>query len=119
MPTISKSPSKSKQRLLTVANRLPITIKKTNGDYNYSISSGGLVTGLSGLPKDFYDTLWYGWAGLDVPEEDVAKVEDEIMKEHGGIPLWVNNELMDLHYNGYSSKSITILLHSDQMLIAG
>lgn len=111
MPTIPRRSSTSKQRLLTVANRLPITIKKGEGDYTYSISSGGLVTGLSGLPKDSYDTLWYGWAGLDVPEEDVAKVEAEIMKAHGGIPLWINNELMDLHYNGYSNGILWPLFH--------
>ncbi len=39
-------------RLLLLSNRLPITIKKgDDGDYSFSMSSGGLVTGLSGLRK--------------------------------------------------------------------
>jgi len=104
MPEILDSPGESKQRLLTVANRLPITIKKVNGQYTYGKSSGGLVTGLSGLPKS-YDALWYGWAGTQLPEGDVAKVEEELMKDQGGVPLWIDDELMDLHYNGFSSKS--------------
>lgn len=104
MPDAPNSPNQGKQRLLTVANRLPITIKKNDGQYTYGKSSGGLVTGLSGLP-DSYNALWYGWAGTQVPEGDVAKVEEEMMKDQGGVPLWIEDDLMDMHYNGFSSKS--------------
>ena len=39
-------------RILVVANRLPISIKPTNeGEFEYSISSGGLASGLRGLSK--------------------------------------------------------------------
>ena len=91
------------QRMLTVANRLPITIKKIDGKYTYSQSSGGLVTGLSGL-SDQYEKLWFGWAGLEVPQEDVATVEKDIKDQYGGRPLWIDDALMESHYNGYSSK---------------
>lgn len=106
MPEIPDSPNQGKQRLLTVANRLPITIKKTNGEYTYGKSSGGLVTGLSGLP-DSYNALWYGWPGTHVPEEDLKQVEEEMMKDQGGVPLWIDDELMELHYNGFSSKLLS------------
>lgn len=51
MPAFDETPS-PKGRLLLVSNRLPITIKRSDeGHYDFSMSSGGLVAGLSGLAK--------------------------------------------------------------------
>jgi len=66
-------------RLLIVANRLPITIKKRpdvrnpfnwlsmltrgKGEYKYTISEGGLATALSGLKKTM-SFIWIGWTGI-------------------------------------------------------
>lgn len=51
-------------RLLVVSNRLPVTVNKDQktGEYNFKMSSGGLVTGLSGLKKMMSFT-WIGWPG--------------------------------------------------------
>lgn len=49
------------QRLLVISNRLPVTITKTD-EWQYSMSSGGLVSALSGLGKDMVFT-WFGWPG--------------------------------------------------------
>lgn len=51
-------------RLLVVSNRLPVTVNKDqkSGEYNFKMSSGGLVTGLSGLKKMMSFT-WIGWPG--------------------------------------------------------
>ena len=47
--------AEGKARLLVVSNRLPVTIKKnaegSDTPYTYSLSSGGLVSALSGLKK--------------------------------------------------------------------
>lgn len=93
------------RRLLIVANRHPITVKRTtDGQYTYNISSGGLVTGLSGLPPSLKDSsVYYGWPGIDIPADKVKEVEAG-MADKGGVPLWIDGKLMDLHYNGYSSK---------------
>lgn len=51
-------------RLLIVSNRLPITIKRKNKrEYEFSMSSGGLVSALSGLKKSI-SFLWIGWPGI-------------------------------------------------------
>lgn len=98
-------PIEGSQRLLLVANRLPITLAKNNGasEYSFSISSGGLVTGLSGLQKTT-KFKWYGWPGKTVPQQDIAEVEQGLAEKHGAIPIWVDSALMDLHYNKYCSK---------------
>lgn len=51
------------QRLIVVSNRLPVTIKKgEDGQWSFSMSSGGLVSALSGTKKQMEFT-WIGWPG--------------------------------------------------------
>lgn len=94
-------------RLIIVANRHPVTVTRNGpGDYTIKTSSGGLVTGLSGLPKSLKDnSVYYGWPGINVPEDEIATVEKG-MADKGGVAIWIDQKLMDLHYNGYSSKSL-------------
>lgn len=76
------------QRLLVISNRLPVTIKRVqeeppsggtdaagNGcatggageaQYEYAMSSGGLVSALSGLKK-LMSFTWIGWPGMLQP----------------------------------------------------
>jgi trehalose-6-phosphate synthase len=49
-------------RLLVVSNRLPLTISKDEKEYSFKLSSGGLVSALSGLKKMMTFT-WIGWPG--------------------------------------------------------
>lgn len=50
-------------RLLIISNRLPITIRRKGKDeYEFSMSSGGLVSALSGLKKSICFS-WIGWPG--------------------------------------------------------
>lgn len=52
-------------RLLVVSNRLPITLKKQNDEWISSMSSGGLVSALSGLKK-MTSFIWIGWPGKSI-----------------------------------------------------
>lgn len=56
----------AKTRLLVISNRLPVTIKRNEGNeqepWAYTMSSGGLVSALSGLKK-LISFIWIGWAG--------------------------------------------------------
>ncbi|KAI9787613.1 MAG: Trehalose-6-P synthase/phosphatase complex synthase subunit [Geoglossum umbratile] len=100
LPTVNPE-----SNLLLVSNRLPITIKHSDdGSYEFSMSSGGLVSGLSGLSKSttFY---WYGWPGLEVPDADIPHVKQRLKDEYNAVPVFIDDELADRHYNGFSSKS--------------
>lgn len=66
------------------------------------MSSGGLVTGLSGLAKTTA-FQWYGWPGLQVPEDEVAYVQQRLQDEFNATAVLIDDELADLHYNGFSS----------------
>ena len=102
MPAAEEKP-RLEARLLLVSNRLPITIKRSaDGKYDFSMSSGGLVTGLSGLSKST-TFQWYGWPGLEVPGEEAKDLTTRLKDEYGAIPVFVDDELADKHYNGFSS----------------
>lgn len=99
-----KLESSNSGRLLLVSNRLPITIRRSEGGkYEFSMSSGGLVTGLSGLAKTT-TFQWYGWPGLEVPEDEIETVKSRLREEYGATPVFIDDQLADRHYNGFSSE---------------
>jgi trehalose 6-phosphate synthase len=105
MPS-AEAPPKMQGRLLLASNRLPITIKRSeDGTYDFSMSSGGLVTGLSGLSKAI-SYQWYGWPGLQVPEAEAAPLIERLKDEYTAVPVFVDDDLADRHYNGFSSMSL-------------
>ena len=63
-------PADGEQRhIIVVSNRLPITINKdASGEYHFKMSSGGLVSALSGCKKSMSFT-WIGWPGFYIPEK--------------------------------------------------
>jgi len=110
MPTSGAPPVAHNGNLLIISNRLPITIKKENDNYKYNVSSGGLVTGLSGLSKATR-FQWFGWPGLEIPGEDVERVTNELSEKHDAVPVWLSDELADKHYNGFSNSILWPLFH--------
>ena len=105
MPSAQESPPKHEGRLLLVSNRLPITIKRSeDGKYDFSMSSGGLVSGLSGMSKTT-TFQWYGWPGMEIPEDEIPKLEKNLREKYDAVPVMLDDELADLHYNGFSSKN--------------
>lgn len=98
-----RSPTR-KGRLVIVSNRLPVSIKSTGqGRYEMKPSSGGLVTGLRGLANSGVEFLWFGWPGLEIPKDDAPQLERNLLGEHNAIPVLLDKQTSDLHYNGFSS----------------
>lgn len=94
----------SKRNLIIVSNRLPLSIKRVDGTFQSSISSGGLVTALSGLTKST-EFRWFGWPGMEVKD---SKDRDEVCKsldEHDATPIFLDSGLAHEHYNMFSSKA--------------
>lgn len=105
-PEVSDAPEilEVEGRLLLVSNRLPITINRSeDGHYDFSMSSGGLVSGLSGLSKST-TFQWYGWPGLEVPENEIGTLKERLKQEYNAVPVMLDDDLADKHYNGFSSK---------------
>ncbi|KAJ3107047.1 Trehalose-6-P synthase/phosphatase complex synthase subunit [Phlyctochytrium planicorne] len=97
-------------RLLVVSNRLPITIKKTGNDWKLSMSSGGLVSALSGLKKGMSFT-WFGWPGLEIAEDERPGLCDKLLNEYSSVPVFISDETAEMHYNGFSNSILWPLFH--------
>ena len=126
--TASETPSVNQQRLIVISNRLPVTIKENDTaddggkmPWTYSMSSGGLVSALSGVKK-LMSFLWIGWPGIlsallasrchnqsAVGFEVNGKAErlrlsKELLQMHACYPVFLSNEIADLYYNGFSNR---------------
>jgi len=103
------------QRLVIVSNRLPVTcVKQTaeeGGGWSFQKSSGGLVTALSGI-KNTSRFVWIGWPGVYVDnKKERMEMERKLFEEYSCIPVWMNFELMDDYYNGFSNGVLWPLFH--------
>ena len=117
--TASLSSLSPASRLLLVSNRLPVAIKRTAEDsYTFTPGSGGLVSGLSGLSKTT-EFKWYGWPGLEVPDKEEKTLTERLKNEYGAVPIFLDDVLADLYYNGFSSKSTMLCghAHSDRIFV--
>ncbi|KAF7803248.1 alpha,alpha-trehalose-phosphate synthase [UDP-forming] 1-like [Senna tora] len=81
----------SKQRLLVVANRLPVS----------AIRRG---------VKEF-DTRWIGWAGVNVPDDVGQKALIKALAEKRCIPVFLDEEIVHQYYNGYCNNILWPLFH--------
>lgn len=99
-----------KHSLVIVSNRLPILVKKTNGQLVYSPSSGGLATAMQSIVGD---RLWIGWPGI-VSEELTTKERNHIsttLRKRGYIPVFLSRAQVESFYAGYSNDTIWPLFH--------
>lgn len=98
-------------KVLVVSNRLPVTItRKDDCTYDYSMSSGGLVTALQGLKKST-EFQWLGWPGLEIPEDEKEKVNQDLMEKFNCTAIYLSDAIADLHYNGFSNSILWPLFH--------
>ncbi|ODV69917.1 alpha,alpha-trehalose-phosphate synthase [Hyphopichia burtonii NRRL Y-1933] len=103
--------SENKGKVLVVSNRLPVTIKRSpDGLYDYSMSSGGLVTALQGLKKST-EFQWLGWPGLELPIDEQARVNKDLMDKFKCTAIFLSDMIADLHYNGFSNSILWPLFH--------
>lgn len=114
-PSISGSPSLGLDgatgHLIVVSNRLPITITKdAKGEYHFKMSSGGLVSALSGCKKSMSFT-WIGWPGFFIPPKDRPLVDRRLMEEYSCQAVYLDDDVADRHYNGFSNSILWPLFH--------
>ena len=98
-------------RVLIVANRLPVTVKPTEGGVEVQRSSGGLATGLL-RPHEQSGGLWIGWSGA--PEQLTPQQQAELDRQLAdmrlvGVPL--TDEQVARYYEGFSNGVLWPLFH--------
>lgn len=58
---------------------------------------------------------WFGWPGLELPEGDVPKVEEELKEQYNAVPIWLPDEMADRHCTlpyYYPAMVAAVLLYS-------
>ncbi|KAG4971698.1 hypothetical protein JHK84_037773 [Glycine max] len=103
-----------RQRLLVVANRLPVSaIRKGEDLWSLEISAGGLNNTTSSLNKGVkeFEVRWIGWAGVNVPDEIGQKALTKALAEKRCIPVFLDEEIVHQYYNGYCNNILWPLFH--------
>lgn len=99
----------SKQRLLVVANRLPVAANRKGDLWTLEVSAGGLVSALLGINE--FETRWIGWAGVNVPDEAGQQSLTKALAEKRCIPVFLDEEVVHQYYNGYCNNILWPLFH--------
>ncbi len=92
-------------RILTVANRLPVTVGKT-----IKRSPGGLVSALEGLHEAF-DLHWIGWPGTSVTQPQQIKEITARLTEVHCTPIFLSKKEVTEYYHGFANASIWPAFH--------
>jgi trehalose 6-phosphate synthase len=101
-------PQKEKKHtLIIVSNRLPLSLKKIDGSYESSLSSGGLVTALSGISSST-NVRWFGWPGINIEDPEERKIATKALAEKNGVGIFLDEKLAHSHYNDFSSTYASI-----------
>lgn len=99
-------------RLIVVANRLPISVSKREGQFHFRPSPGGLAVGLSCLP-DSVERLWMGWPGISserLKPEEKEHIRESLLRQNSA-PVFLSQRQIDQYYLGFCNKTIWPLFH--------
>lgn len=96
-------------KTILVSNRLPVRWTKTDGKLEMHISEGGLATGLSAVHQQ-NDSIWIGWPGLVVREDEQKTISHRLQKE-ALVPLFLNDEEIKGFYEGFSNEILWPIFH--------
>lgn len=97
-------------RLFIISNRLPLKTIRTEDDFTFIPSEGGLVTGLASLEMDV-EKHWVGWPGMFFNSKEE---EEMIQKKLSGFnyhPVFLTEDQEEKYYEGYSNSTIWPLCH--------
>jgi len=110
-------------RLIIISNRLPFSIDKEGDKLSIRQSSGGLVSAIksyfeSNTNKDqLSEKLWMGVADFPQEDWDQAVASHAAQQDFGIIPLYIDKDLYDNYYNGFSNSVLWPLFHYFSSLV--
>ncbi|KAJ1727456.1 Trehalose-6-P synthase/phosphatase complex synthase subunit [Coemansia biformis] len=109
MAATDETQGSDQARLIVVSNRLPVTLAKNEAEWSFKLSSGGLVSALSGLKREMSFT-WVGWPGKDFGADDRRSI-DGLLRENSCSAVYLDDETAELYYNGFANSILWPLFH--------
>jgi len=100
-----------KNRIIVIANRLPVSIIRKKGEIEILPSPGGLATGLRTLSEE-NEVVFIGWPGYKPRTKDEEKqIEATLIAEHNCYPVFLNQREIEKYYLGFSNRTLWPLFH--------
>lgn len=96
-------------KTIIVSNRLPVKITEQDGQLLFRTSEGGLATGLGSVFQGGH-SVWIGWPGMEVPEEQQKNVTTQL-NEQSLIPVYLSKEEITQYYEGFSNEILWPVFH--------
>jgi trehalose 6-phosphate synthase/phosphatase len=99
-------------RLIVVANRLPVTVRRVGSAWRAVGNPGGLVSALAPVMREM-DGLWIGWPG-DAPvehDDGYEAVLSRWLRGHQCVGVDLPSEILHGFYEGYSNQTLWPLFH--------
>ena len=100
---------KKPSRWIIVSNRLPFALNKKTG--KVGVSSGGLVTAISGIVNTHTEKVWVGSAESSLSREKIKEASQKDKKFTDYIPIYINDSDYDAYYNHISNDVLWPLFH--------
>ncbi|MEX0899387.1 MAG: bifunctional alpha,alpha-trehalose-phosphate synthase (UDP-forming)/trehalose-phosphatase [Gammaproteobacteria bacterium] len=104
-------------RLVVVSNRLPFTTAFERRTPKFTMSAGGLSTGLwSYMQQAEQPFLWVGWPGAHVAQNQRDAVREHA-RGYNASPVFLAPESIERFYHGFCNKTLWPLFHYFQNLV--
>jgi trehalose 6-phosphate synthase/phosphatase len=100
-------------RIVLVANRLPVTVQRQGEILAVQPSIGGLATGVGSLFRK-EERLWIGWAGLpsdDLSEDQARWVVETLRDQHQCLAVPLCRDELRRYYHGFCNDTLWPLFH--------
>jgi len=105
-------------RLIIISNRLPFSLDKEGDTVSLRQSSGGLVSAIksyfestTGQRGEITENLWMGVADFPQEDWDQAVAAHVARQDFDILPVFVDKDLYDNYYNGFSNSVLWPLFH--------
>jgi trehalose 6-phosphate synthase/phosphatase len=99
-------------RLIVVANRLPVTVRRVGSSWRAVRNPGGLVSALGPVMREM-NGLWIGWPGEAPVEHDdgYEAVLSRWLRDHSCARVDLPADILHGFYDGYSNQTLWPLFH--------
>jgi len=99
------------QKIIVVANRLPVSISKRKEGIRIQQSPGGLSAGLRSLGQK-EEVLFVGWPGYwPINADEREEIENTLINRHKSRPVFIEPSDVSKYYYGFANRTLWPLFH--------
>ena len=105
-------------RLIIISNRLPFSLDREGDKVSIRQSSGGLVSAIKSYFENtaaqkgkLTEKMWMGVADFPQEDWDLAEASGMAGQDFSIVPLFMDKDLYDNYYNGFSNSVLWPLFH--------